>query len=946
MKGRMGNFFSSKKFILPLVILWAVSLAAVILLLLPGNRLSSGFKQVLPVAVQNAQPSGHGPYSYIVPMGTKLLTQNDTFQSPTQLYEDERALGPGNSQHADIGSKGMGRFSFWKGGSLIFSSSDNSDPRTNGRQYTLILSFRKFLFTLGLGILFTITLIFAFLFRRYLKSPRTLFYISLLIVTIAFLIPRLPWFVDFPLPIIQRDTASYFEPVRQMFYGHLPVFSFRTPGYPLFLAAAFLISPRLMFVIVIQNLLTLGSVLFFLWVVYKTYGRLVIGAALVMVAHVTQPLLSAHDFILITESLFTSLLLFCIGFFFLGIHTRQPRFFFMFSALGGYAILVRPAGIFLLGLLLVTLLYLVVNRYSIKSVLCLALPMPVMIIMLLSYNYIITGEFVLSNVSDLTLYGITATYWEPDAAFPEAVNAGIQKFHAEIPEGDRQILYTSWDYVKLTPLFVNATEDSIFIYQYGVFGVTPELNRNEQMALAKRIAWKAILSHPEMSFKFFWANLSTFLIDSSSWYAYLYNDITWVANQMYIEGTATDKFIGREYAELPTIPNLRLEGVGENRQFVVVPSLLSRGYLDVAGLLGRVFDNKAWLVAYFIVLLSSMFITVRSKFRHRGAFLLLAMSSLHFAAGVVVALTTSMSNRYPSPTRFIEVLAVVFIPLFFLADDKESADTAGKLRVGKNSERVDKNKRGPRNPALEHIAHPAQAERAMSRNSESLQGKNNYYEWNLGVFPIERGRRIMDFGCGPGLYFESIMKYAPELYMATDYSANYLKQVEVLGDGYANCKTCLLDLMSTSLPKRLVKQQFDYAFCFDVLEHIQDDEKALQNIHRIMTSNGTGLLFLRVPALQFIYGTNDEAIGHFRRYSADSLTALLRRCLFRIQKMRYHNMLGIIPWYVIGRVAGRSLALSSNEGRLFNSIVPLLRFAESIISPPIGLSLYCICSPA
>lgn len=243
-----------------------------------------------------------------------------------------------------------------------------------------------------------------------------------------------------------------------------------------------------------------------------------------------------------------------------------------------------------------------------------------------------------------------------------------------------------------------------------------------------------------------------------------------------------------------------------------------------------------------------------------------------------------------------------------------------------------------------HIVSPVVAEEGMNRNVESLQGKNSFYEWNLGVFPIERGSRILDFGCGPGLYFEPIMKYAPEFYMATDYSANYLKQVEMLGQGHANCETCLLDLMSTSLPKTLVEQRFDYALCFDVLEHIQDDEKALQNIHRIMISTGTKLLFLRVPALQFIYGTNDKAIGHFRRYSTKSLMALMQRCSFRIQRIRYHNILGIIPWYLIGRVAGRSIAVSPNEGRMFNSIVPLLRFAENILPPPIGLSLYCICS--
>jgi hypothetical protein len=77
----MGNFFHSKRFFVLIAILWVVLLAAVLLLWLPITGLSVRFKQQYPVAVQAAQHSGHGPYSYSVPMGTELLSQNEKFQS-------------------------------------------------------------------------------------------------------------------------------------------------------------------------------------------------------------------------------------------------------------------------------------------------------------------------------------------------------------------------------------------------------------------------------------------------------------------------------------------------------------------------------------------------------------------------------------------------------------------------------------------------------------------------------------------------------------------------------------------------------------------------------------------------------------------------------------------------------------------------------------------------
>jgi hypothetical protein len=53
------------------------------------------------------------------------------------LYEDGKLLGPAHSAHVDIMAEGLGRWSHWGARSIQFSSSDNTDPRTNGRQYRI-----------------------------------------------------------------------------------------------------------------------------------------------------------------------------------------------------------------------------------------------------------------------------------------------------------------------------------------------------------------------------------------------------------------------------------------------------------------------------------------------------------------------------------------------------------------------------------------------------------------------------------------------------------------------------------------------------------------------------------------------------------------------------------------------------------------------------------------
>ncbi len=61
----------------------------------------------------------------------------DRRRAKSQLHEDGEPLGPDHGNHRSIASVGMGKFSHWQG-QLFFSASDNSDPRANGRSYSLL----------------------------------------------------------------------------------------------------------------------------------------------------------------------------------------------------------------------------------------------------------------------------------------------------------------------------------------------------------------------------------------------------------------------------------------------------------------------------------------------------------------------------------------------------------------------------------------------------------------------------------------------------------------------------------------------------------------------------------------------------------------------------------------------------------------------------------------
>lgn len=64
-------------------------------------------------------------------------------------------------------------------------------------------------------------------------------------------------------------------------------------------------------------------------------------------------------------------------------------------------------------------------------------------------------------------------------------------------------------------------------------------------------------------------------------------------------------------------------------------------------------------------------------------------------------------------------------------------------------------------------------------------------------------------------------------------------------------------------------EKFDIIFCFEVLEHFEDDSRALARMNDLLNPNG--YLMLSVPARMKHWGPNDEWAGHVRRYERREL---------------------------------------------------------------------------
>jgi SAM-dependent methyltransferase len=96
---------------------------------------------------------------------------------------------------------------------------------------------------------------------------------------------------------------------------------------------------------------------------------------------------------------------------------------------------------------------------------------------------------------------------------------------------------------------------------------------------------------------------------------------------------------------------------------------------------------------------------------------------------------------------------------------------------------------------------------------------------------------------------------------------------------------------------------FDTVVCLNVLEHVEDDVAGLSNIASVLVPGGTAIIL--VPQDQSIYGSLDEVLGHYRRYSEKELCSKMAAAGLQVETMLRFNRVTRPGWYVNGRILKR-----------------------------------------
>ena len=227
--------------------------------------------------------------------------------------------------------------------------------------------------------------------------------------------------------------------------------------------------------------------------------------------------------------------------------------------------------------------------------------------------------------------------------------------------------------------------------------------------------------------------------------------------------------------------------------------------------------------------------------------------------------------------------------------------------------------------------------RYASDELDALAEAHNYYRWLMRRFRPHLGRRVVEVGAGIGTIGERLLAQP---------GVEELHLIEPAANNYALLERRYRDDPRVRTLHGYIEDQAplaaDSLVAVNVLEHVQDDLRFLAAARRMLRPGGRLLLF--VPAMQAIYGSLDRVFEHHRRYGRAQLAERLLASGFRIDRIDYANSIGVLAWFLTGRVLRRTTLDAASVRFYDRAVIPWLSAIEDRVPPPIGQSLLAICT--
>jgi SAM-dependent methyltransferase len=200
--------------------------------------------------------------------------------------------------------------------------------------------------------------------------------------------------------------------------------------------------------------------------------------------------------------------------------------------------------------------------------------------------------------------------------------------------------------------------------------------------------------------------------------------------------------------------------------------------------------------------------------------------------------------------------------------------------------------------------------------------------------------RILEIGCGTGHNLEMLQGFGRADGIEIDPAAREIAERR-LGR----------TIGSAPLPQLTGVEDgaYDMVAILDVLEHVEEDQAALESIARKLKLGGK--ILITVPAHPWMWSAHDDVNHHKRRYTKKTLNKVIADAGLQVELLSWFNSL-LFPLAAAARFAGRLTGNKDSDDKMppkvlnsvFETLFGLERYAVGRMPLPPGVSLVAIVS--
>ena len=208
-----------------------------------------------------------------------------------------------------------------------------------------------------------------------------------------------------------------------------------------------------------------------------------------------------------------------------------------------------------------------------------------------------------------------------------------------------------------------------------------------------------------------------------------------------------------------------------------------------------------------------------------------------------------------------------------------------------------------------------------------FRSRNHLIIWALGKYG-EKFSSFLEIGCGTGYVLSGIAKAYPGAQL-------HGSEIFTAGLAFAAARELTIDLMQMDARNIPFVDEFDAIGAFDVLEHIEEDERVLEQMRQALKPRGA--MLLTVPQHAWMWSPIDDYSCHVRRYSAKEIHAKVKAAGFEILRSTSF-VSSLLPAMFVSRLAQKRTPMKGPNGTDELRISPWLnRLFEKVLDAEIAM---------